>query len=490
MTKFFTNLKQTLAKVAKNSPIEAATCLIYFAVLQIPFIYNLSHRIIALLVLSFTISLLYIYTLNLLSKKRRRGWYYGSLILPIAAITTIVILHLIIPSFTTSSISLLCPLLLVIISKKSNNNVGFITNSIKISAKITISILLTILVGGIILSIIASLGLIFNIMFLDFKILSVFLATFIPFCILPAIFLYLEYKEEKKPLGENNFLHVIINFILTPAIVAYGVIMYLYFAKIIITQKMPEGVIFGTAITFMMIGIMTKGARLLLEKTIMNWVFKYFSLIAIPAIIMLWISVYERIANYGITTNRIYLILTLCIVTLWCVAMMFKKLYNYKYLAIVTVATFTIFIYYNETQDVEYTQESDPKIEYNYSEGYIRPDDRYKTKILDISNMNTFFDNVTSTVENGQMIIKTHHGNQIIFQIDQNDYINKLLLQGGICRGDTTHLTQYHIDSTIESQLKATYRNDSILIDITSISTTDSLTVSEFNTSWIMKKDN
>ena len=489
MNKFSTNLTKTLAKVAKSSPIEIATCLIYLVICQTNFITN---DIKTLQITLFFACFLTIYSLNILCKKSYRAFYYASLALPIA---TIILAekagHMSLES-APIIITLLCSLILALTVKKADNNKEFSVNAAKTIRNSFTSVVLSILSALIIQSIIYSVDAIF-----DTKIAMAtrdILIHLALFGITPAIFLFFEYKESKQIIGQNNFLNVVINFILSPSIIAYGVIMYLYFAKIIITQTMPEGVIFGTAITFMMIGIITKGANLMLDKPKFGWMFKYFSIMAIPAIIMLWISVYERISNYGMTGERVYLIITLSIVTLWCVAMMFKKLYNYKYLTISTITLFITFTYspiigyYSVEKAVEQRTHNNVQ---KYTGGYIYQQNSRTTNLLDISDMNVFREYITSSVENGQMVISDFtYIDQIIYQIDSNDFMNTLLLQAGISRKDTTQLSKATVDEKISQQLGIIHLNDSVIINVTQISTTDSLTLRTFYANWIMMKNN
>ncbi len=99
-------------------------------------------------------------------------------------------------------------------------------------------------------------------------------------------------------------------FVLTPLLTAYTAILYVYFAKILITRQWPVGLvahlvlwyaIFSTALLLFVWPLTSKN----------GWaeVFsKYFIKAVIPLLLMMFVSIGIRINYYGITENRYYVL--------------------------------------------------------------------------------------------------------------------------------------------------------------------------------------
>jgi len=165
------------------------------------------------------------------------------------------------------------------------------------------------------------------------------------FILFPMFFLTLEHKAESEEPRIGKSQDILFNYILTPSIVIYGVILYIYFAKVAILWTLPEGIISTTAIIFITGGIFVSACRTVLQKRIFDWVFDYFTYISIPALVLFWVSAIYRISEYGLTGNRVYLLLTLVTLTLWMVAILSKRFGRFQYLTVFVITTYMIFTY-------------------------------------------------------------------------------------------------------------------------------------------------
>lgn len=112
-------------------------------------------------------------------------------------------------------------------------------------------------------------------------------------------------KAYQKPLK------ILLLYIVMPLITAYTAILYVYFAKIIITRQWPVGlvanlVLWYSAITAIVLFLITP----IKEET--KWVdtfLKFMPKIILPILAMMFVSIFIRINAYGITENRYYVLI-------------------------------------------------------------------------------------------------------------------------------------------------------------------------------------
>jgi len=131
------------------------------------------------------------------------------------------------------------------------------------------------------------------------------------------IFFVSRLKEKDESL-ENyalpKIVEILIYYILIPLILIYTAILYLYFAKIIFTLKMPKGVVshlvlWYTAFSLFIIIMVTP---ITFKNKFAKFYKKFFPMISVPLILLALFSINERIFQYGITENR-YLVVILVI---------------------------------------------------------------------------------------------------------------------------------------------------------------------------------
>lgn len=131
------------------------------------------------------------------------------------------------------------------------------------------------------------------------------------------IFFVSRLKEKDESLENYSLpkiVEVLICYILIPLILIYTTILYLYFAKIIFTLKMPKGVVshlvlWYTAFSLFIIIMVTP---ITYKNKFAKFYKKFFPMISVPLILLALFSINERIFQYGITENR-YLVVILVI---------------------------------------------------------------------------------------------------------------------------------------------------------------------------------
>ncbi|AMD94353.1 DUF4153 domain-containing protein [Leptotrichia sp. oral taxon 847] len=131
------------------------------------------------------------------------------------------------------------------------------------------------------------------------------------------IFFVSRLKEKDESLANYELpkiVEVLICYILIPLILIYTTILYLYFAKIIFTLKMPKGVVshlvlWYTAFSLFIIIMVTP---ITYKNKFAKFYKKFFPMISVPLILLALFSINKRIFQYGITENR-YLVMILVI---------------------------------------------------------------------------------------------------------------------------------------------------------------------------------
>lgn len=129
-----------------------------------------------------------------------------------------------------------------------------------------------------------------------------------------------DYNQEQDIIEYPKVLKVLLLYIVMPLISAYTLILYLYFAKVLITFKWPVGLVGHLVLWYSVISIFVIFLVYPLineSKWVRNFIF-WFPKIILPLIIMMFVSVGIRVRAYGITENR-YFVLAL---GLWVLGIM------------------------------------------------------------------------------------------------------------------------------------------------------------------------
>ncbi|GAB4320026.1 MAG: hypothetical protein Kow0074_10030 [Candidatus Zixiibacteriota bacterium] len=134
----------------------------------------------------------------------------------------------------------------------------------------------------------------------------VILGVFATWCFLGDVPSDLNGAETRSPYPA--FLRVFGQYILSPMLVVYFVILYAYVVKIAIEWSWPKGIVAGTIFGFAAIGL---AAYLLLypirEKSENSWIkisVRWFWIAMIPMVVVLELAIWRRVSEYGFTENR------------------------------------------------------------------------------------------------------------------------------------------------------------------------------------------
>lgn len=125
--------------------------------------------------------------------------------------------------------------------------------------------------------------------------------------------------------------NIFVNYVFTPAILIYGIVLYLYIIRIVFDWSLPKGGVAYMVIGFVAALFLFKGCRLLTEQRFLNFIYDKASWIALPTLVLLWVSWGNRVSEYGFTVNRVYLAVVGSLLTAMAVYFLFRRTASYRY---------------------------------------------------------------------------------------------------------------------------------------------------------------
>lgn len=157
-------------------------------------------------------------------------------------------------------------------------------------------------------------------------------AALVLFCgLAPVLFFAMEDRPETIEI--RRFWAVLLNWVLTPALLIYTVVLYVYAAKILFTWNLPKGGVAIMVTVFFVIFLLAKMLQMLTEPQPFKWFYDHFSLFVLPLLALFWTGVARRLADYGLTESRYYLLLVGALMTACVLVFLFRNRRGYFALA-------------------------------------------------------------------------------------------------------------------------------------------------------------
>ena len=169
--------------------------------------------------------------------------------------------------------------------------------------------------------------------------------VFCAFFEFPLLFLTFNRKSESFGPQGSKLLHIFLNWILTPAVLIYTILLYIYFFKILIKWTLPNGGIALLVFGFIFTAVAAQAGQTLLTKRYYDWFYNHFSLISLPALAMFWIGVARRCNEYGLTEDRVYLIAFGLIMTCCMGLFLIRRSSHYLYVTYTAIGILALFTY-------------------------------------------------------------------------------------------------------------------------------------------------
>lgn len=133
-----------------------------------------------------------------------------------------------------------------------------------------------------------------------------------------------EFFDEKQ---YSQSMRILLTYIVIPLITIYTIILYAYFAKILITWEWPKGLVSHLVIwyTALSIGVIFLITPLIETDKISRYFKGLFPKLVLPILLMMFLSIGQRIFQYGITENRYYILVLGIWITLIMIYFSVKK---------------------------------------------------------------------------------------------------------------------------------------------------------------------
>ena len=233
--------------------------------------------------------------------------------------------------------------ILLVVGNRKLDNRSFAAHALHIATQMFFGLLITGILNLAVVAIVASFFYIFGIE--EPKHLYEHIIQFIWFVLAPQVCCTLIRQNEDEVTEPFKVLRLILNFILSPAVIIYTVILYTYFIKIAFEWDLPKGGVAWMVMGFITVALIGRMAQSILSKRYYDWFYNRFTLIAIPPLIMYWIGSIYRIRLYSFTESRFYLMVAGVLMTLFVLMLWKKRTRKYQLMALIFGAAIILFTY-------------------------------------------------------------------------------------------------------------------------------------------------
>lgn len=105
-------------------------------------------------------------------------------------------------------------------------------------------------------------------------------------------------------------VQVLLSYILMPIFSVYLVILYLYFAKIVFIGEIPKNILIHLILWFSIFSVIYLFILGIIKNSkVINDFRKYFPILMLPIILLMFYAIFLRVRQYGITENRYFVII-------------------------------------------------------------------------------------------------------------------------------------------------------------------------------------
>ena len=233
--------------------------------------------------------------------------------------------------------------ILLVVGNKRMDNRPFAAHALHVVTQMFFGLLITGILNLAVMAIVASFFYIFGVD--EPKHFYEHIYQFIWFVLAPQVCCTMIRQNEDEVSEPFKVLRLILNFILSPAVIIYTVILYTYFVKIVFEWDLPKGGVAWMVMGFITAALIGRVAQSILSQRYYDWFYRRFTLIAIPPLIMYWSGSIYRIRLYSFTESRFYLMVAGMLMTLFVLMLWKKRTRRYQLMALIFGAAIIIFTY-------------------------------------------------------------------------------------------------------------------------------------------------
>ena len=233
--------------------------------------------------------------------------------------------------------------ILLIVGNKRLDNRSFAAHALHVITQMFFGLIITIVLNMAVVAIFASFFYIFGID--EPKHFYEHIYQFIWFVLAPQVCCTMIRQNEDNVVEPFKVLKLILNFILSPAVIIYTIILYTYFIKIVFQWDLPKGGVAWMVMGFITAALVGRVAQSILSQRYYDWFYGHFTFIAIPPLIMYWIGSIYRIRLYSFTESRFYLMVAGVLMTLFVLMLFRERTRRYQLMSLIFGAAIILFTY-------------------------------------------------------------------------------------------------------------------------------------------------
>ena len=172
-----------------------------------------------------------------------------------------------------------------------------------------------------------------------------YISYFVAFIVAPLLCCFFVTRNEYRDEGTPRVLQIILNFILSPAVIVYTALLYAYFIKIAVTWNLPKGGVAYMVMAFVAVAMVGRLTQYILPKRHFDWFYNHFTWIAIPPLVMYWVGSIYRIRLYSFTEGRWYLMVAGLLMTAFVLMLLFRRTRRFQLMACISGVAIILFTY-------------------------------------------------------------------------------------------------------------------------------------------------
>lgn len=196
--------------------------------------------------------------------------------------------------------------------------------------------------------------------------------------------IFMANEDEPKAINAQ-FLEKILYFLLTPALALYTIILYAYIVRIALFSGLPRGGVAYIVLSYLACGFILQA--LFLASLHRRWekFYRFFALLAVAPIALLWLGIAERVSKYGLTPERIYLCGLAALASVIYAMRLSKILFSYRAVAVLFASALIVLFFVIDTKKITLNSQL-PRFNALVSELDITPQN-FKTQLRKIDQV-------------------------------------------------------------------------------------------------------
>ncbi|MCR4921851.1 MAG: DUF4153 domain-containing protein [Bacteroidaceae bacterium] len=153
------------------------------------------------------------------------------------------------------------------------------------------------------------------------------------FVVAPQVCCTFIHEDEYEEVNVPKVVRLILDFILSPALIIYTVILFAYFLNIVRIWDLPKGNVAYMVIAFVGTALVGRLLQEMLEHRHFAWFYDHLTWIALPPLVMFWVGTLYRIRLYSLTESRVYLLWIGALMTLFVGMLLWRRTRHFQSMA-------------------------------------------------------------------------------------------------------------------------------------------------------------